>query len=110
MIAIAEWTARRKSEMDDRDPEQRYFDLTRRSTNSLFGRNKKIAIQVNSAPKPGRRRYARLAQGLPHHFGVARLLIDQQELDLAIAALGKEYVAALSEIVTDLAALQRQCL
>ncbi|HLJ43179.1 MAG TPA: hypothetical protein VKT12_03090 [Candidatus Binataceae bacterium] len=25
VIAIAEWTARRKSEMDDRDPEQRYF-------------------------------------------------------------------------------------
>jgi hypothetical protein len=25
VIAIAEWTARRKSELDDRDPEQRYF-------------------------------------------------------------------------------------
>lgn len=25
VIAIAEWTARRKSEMDDRDPQQRYF-------------------------------------------------------------------------------------
>jgi predicted transcriptional regulator len=25
VIAIAEWTARRKSEMDERDPEQRYF-------------------------------------------------------------------------------------
>jgi prophage antirepressor-like protein len=25
VIAIAEWTSRRKSELDDRDPEQRYF-------------------------------------------------------------------------------------
>ena len=25
VIAIAEWTARRKSELDDRDPAQRYF-------------------------------------------------------------------------------------
>jgi prophage antirepressor-like protein len=25
VIAIAEWTARRKSELDDRDPKQRYF-------------------------------------------------------------------------------------
>ncbi len=25
LIAIAEWTARRKSELDDRDPAQRYF-------------------------------------------------------------------------------------
>ena len=25
VIAIAEWTARRKAELDDRDPEQRYF-------------------------------------------------------------------------------------
>jgi predicted transcriptional regulator len=25
MIAIAEWTARRKSELDDRDPAERYF-------------------------------------------------------------------------------------
>lgn len=25
VIAIAEWTARRKSELDDRDQEQRYF-------------------------------------------------------------------------------------
>jgi hypothetical protein len=25
LIAIAEWTARCKSELDDRDPEQRYF-------------------------------------------------------------------------------------
>jgi prophage antirepressor-like protein len=25
VIAIAEWTARRKGEIDDRDPEQRYF-------------------------------------------------------------------------------------
>ena len=25
VIAIAEWTARRKSELDDRDPGQRYF-------------------------------------------------------------------------------------
>ncbi len=25
VIAIAEWTARRKAELDDRDPTQRYF-------------------------------------------------------------------------------------
>jgi len=25
VIAIAEWTARRKAELDDRDPAQRYF-------------------------------------------------------------------------------------
>jgi hypothetical protein len=25
VIAIAEWTARRKAELDDRDPKQRYF-------------------------------------------------------------------------------------
>jgi hypothetical protein len=25
VIAIAEWTARRRSELDDRDPQQRYF-------------------------------------------------------------------------------------
>jgi predicted transcriptional regulator len=25
VIAIAEWTARRKAELDDRDPSQRYF-------------------------------------------------------------------------------------
>jgi hypothetical protein len=25
LVAIAEWTMRRKSELDDRDPEQRYF-------------------------------------------------------------------------------------
>jgi hypothetical protein len=25
VIAIAEWTARRKSELDDRDPAERYF-------------------------------------------------------------------------------------
>ncbi|HEY2525602.1 MAG TPA: hypothetical protein VGI29_11130 [Candidatus Binataceae bacterium] len=25
VIAVAEWTARRKSELDDRDPDQRYF-------------------------------------------------------------------------------------
>jgi len=25
VIAIAEWTARRKSDLDDRDPAQRYF-------------------------------------------------------------------------------------
>ena len=25
VIAIAEWTARRKSELDDRDPQERYF-------------------------------------------------------------------------------------
>jgi hypothetical protein len=25
VIAIAEWTARRKTELDDRDPAQRYF-------------------------------------------------------------------------------------
>ena len=25
LIAIAEWSARRKSELDDRDPEERYF-------------------------------------------------------------------------------------
>jgi hypothetical protein len=25
MIAVAEWVSRRKSELDDRDPEQKYF-------------------------------------------------------------------------------------
>ena len=112
MIAIAEWTARRKSEMDDRDPEQRYFVNQALDELAVSGRETRKNSEYRQVPRrnPVRRRCARLTQGLPHHFGVAGLLIDQQELDFAIAALGKEHVAALSEIVTDLAALQRQCL
>src|SRR5690349_14828453 len=47
------------------------------------------------------------APGLAHYFGVAGFLIDQQELDLVITALGKKNVSALRKILPDLAA--RQC-
>lgn len=39
VIAIAEWTARRKAELDDRDPAQRYF--VNQALDELAGTEKK---------------------------------------------------------------------
>ena len=49
VIAIAEWTARRKSELDDRDPGQRYF--VNQALDELASAAEKNNAEENKAEK-----------------------------------------------------------